>query len=563
MKTSLIAPIALAAALLVAAPALADTLIDNANGVQVDASGKLQRFTGLVIGDDGKVKVVLAKGQRRPLRIARRIDAGGKTLLPGLIDAHGHVIDSPGGGGGLGLVLIQLDLTGTSSLAELQRRLKAHADATSGDGWITGRGWNQELWPDKRFPTAADLDAVVMDRPVWLTRVDGHAAIGNTAALKAAGVMAATVSPTGGQVERSANGVPTGLFIDNAIALVADKIPATTPEVMDRALAAAQVALLANGITAVADMGTSVSGWDAMRRAGERGRLGIRIMSYADGLAPIRSISGSTSGWLYADRLHLGGVKLYADGALGSRGAWLKAPYHDKPNTRGLRFLTDAELGAQAEAAAAGGYQLAIHAIGDAANAQVIRTFEGLNKRHKGDRRWRIEHLQIADPADLKRLKPAGIIASMQPTHQTSDRTMAEARLDPPRLKGAYAWRTIERMGVRLAFGSDFPVESPNPFPGLSAAVSRQDPNGQPPGGWRPVEKVSFATALNGFTRGAAYAGFAEGKIGSLEPGKWADFILVDRDVAQVDQKALAATRVLETWVAGKKLFSADVLPAR
>ena len=185
---------------------------------------------------------------------------------------------------------------------------------------------------------------------------------------------------------------------------------------------------------------------------------------------------GRPSGWLYADRLHLGGVKLYTDGALGSRGAWLKAPYHDKPDTRGLRFLTDAELGAQAEAAAAGGYQLAIHAIGDAANAQVIGAYETLNRTHKGDRRWRIEHLQIADVADLKRLKPAGIIASMQPTHQTSDRTMAEARLDPPRLEGAYAWRTIEKLGVRLAFGSDFPVESPNPFPGLSAAISRQDP---------------------------------------------------------------------------------------
>ena len=554
MKTILIAPIGLATAL--AAPALADTLIDNANGVQVDAAGKLQHFTGIVIGDDGKVRRLLIKGQKRPFKIARRIDAGGKTLLPGLIDAHGHVIDSPGGGGGLGLVLLQLDLSGSDSLTAVQRRLKDYADANPGTSWITGRGWNQELWADKSFPTAADLDAVVADRPVWLTRVDGHAAVGNSAALRAAGVTNATADPSGGRIERRANGEPTGLFIDNAIALVADKIPATSPETMDRALEAAQTVLLANGLTAVADMGTSTKGWNAMRRLGEAGRLKIRIISYSDGLEPLRSISkNAPTAWLYGDRLHLGGVKLYADGALGSRGAWLKAPYADKPDTRGLRFLTDAELAAQAEQAASGGYQLAIHAIGDAANAQVITTYEGLNRRFKGDRRWRIEHLQVADPADLKRLKPAGIIASMQPTHQTSDRTMAEARLDPPRLKGAYAWRTIEKLGVRLAFGSDFPVESPNPFPGLSAAVSRQDPNGQPPGGWRPEEKVSFATALNGFTRGAAYAGFAEAKIGSLEPGKWADFILVDRDVAAVDQKALAATKVLETWVAGKKVW--------
>ena len=539
MKTALIALTAL-----LAAPAAADTLIDNANGVQVDAAGKLQRFTGILIGDDGKVVRTLRKGQPRPAATVR-IDAGGKTLLPGLIDAHGHVM-------GLGFGALQLDLTGTSSLADLQARLAAYAAANPGNGWIQGRGWNQEMWADKRFPTSADLDAIVSDRPVWLGRVDGHAGVANSAALKVAGVTAATVSPAGGRIEN-------GLLVDAAMALVESKIPAPTPAMFDAALAKAQALMLANGLTAAADMGTSADDWAAMNRAGAAGTLRTRILGYAGGIPAMRAINGGRpSGWLYADRLHLGGVKLYADGALGSRGAWLKAPYHDKPDTRGLRFLTDAALGAQAEEAAAAGHQLAIHAIGDAANAQVIGAYEALNRRHKGDRRWRIEHLQIADPADLKRLKPAGIIASMQPTHQTSDRTMAEARLDPPRLKGAYAWRTIERSGVRLAFGSDFPVEHPNPFPGLAAAVSRQDPSGQPPGGWRSEEKVSFATALNGLTRGAAYAGFADRKIGSLEPGKWADFIIVDRDVATVDQKALAATKVLETWVAGKKMFSAD-----
>jgi predicted amidohydrolase YtcJ len=249
------------------------------------------------------------------------------------------------------------------------------------------------------------------------------------------------------------------------------------------------------------------------------------------------------------------GVKLYADGALGSRGALLKRPYADKPDTRGLQFLTDAELRKQAGQAAASGFQLAIHAIGDAANAQVISAYEELRKTYKGDRRWRIEHVQVVDPVDIPRIARAGIIASMQPTHQTSDRTMAEARLDPPRLKGAYAWNTIAKSGARLAFGSDFPVESPNPFPGLAAAISRQDPNGVPPGGWRPEERVSFATALAGFTRGAAYAGFAEDRIGSLEPGKWADFILVDRDPTAVTPQALAATQVIETWVGGKKVW--------
>ncbi len=539
MRNTLIA----VAALLAAAPATADTLIDNVKGVQVGASGDVENFTGLLIGDDGKILRVL-HGEKFKLRDGTAVvDGAGRVMLPGLIDAHGHVM-------GLGYQALQLDLTGTTSLADLQARLKAYATANPGDGWILGRGWNQENWNDKKFPTSADLDSVVSDRPVWLGRVDGHASVGNGAAMKAAGVTAATKAPNGGQII-------DGLFVDKAEELVTKFIPGPTPKQQDMALAKAQQLMLSVGLTGAADMGTDADGWAAMNRAGASGALSVRIMSYAAGIPGMKALNeGRPSGWLYADRLHLGGVKLYADGALGSRGAWLKAPYHDKPDTRGLRFLTDAELGAQAEAAAAGGYQLAIHAIGDAANAQVIGAYERLNRRHKGDRRWRIEHLQIADPLDLKRLKPAGIIASMQPTHQTSDRTMAEARLGPDRLGGAYAWATIAGLGVPLAFGSDFPVESPNPFPGLSAAVSRQDPSGQPAGGWRPQERVSFAQALAGFTRGAAYAGFAEDRIGSLEPGKYADFILVDRDVSKVAPGELARTQVMETWVAGKKVWA-------
>jgi predicted amidohydrolase YtcJ len=301
-------------------------------------------------------------------------------------------------------------------------------------------------------------------------------------------------------------------------------------------------------------MSTSLGDWNAMRRAGEAGRLQVRLMVYADELKLLPEVPRPTP-WLYGDRLRMAGIKFYADGALGSRGAWLKAPYTDKPDSRGLQFHSNAELLDLAGQAAAAGFQVATHAIGDAANAQVIATYETLGKRYPGDRRWRIEHAQVVDPVDIPRLAPAGIIASMQPTHQTSDRLMAEARLGPGRLKGAYAWQTIAKTGVTLAFGSDFPVESPNPFPGLAVAVSRQDMNGQPPGGWRPEERVSFDQALAGFTRGAAYAGFAEDEIGSLEPGKWADFILVDRDVSKVDPQVLARTQVLETWVAGKKVW--------
>jgi predicted amidohydrolase YtcJ len=530
---------------LLASPAFADTLIHNANGIQVGADGKLQRFESLLIGDDGKVIRTFTKVQN-PAHAGPRIDAQGRTLLPGLIDAHGHVM-------GLGLAALRLDLTGTRSLAELQSRLRDYA-AANPEGWIVGRGWNQELWPDKRFPTAADLDAVASGRSVALERVDGHALVVNSTALRAAGIDAATRDPAGGRIERDRAGNPTGLLIDAAMALVESKVPAPSTADRERALAKAQELLLANGLTAVADMGTSVQDWIAMRRLGDTKRLGIRILSYAAGLEPLKRLTKPTL-WLHSDRLRLVGVKLYADGALGSRGAWLKRPYADKPDTRGLQFLTNAQLRAQADRAAAAGFQLAIHAIGDAANAQVISAYEQLGQTYQGDRRWRIEHVQVVDPADIPRIGRAGIIASMQPVHQTSDRTMAEARLDAPRLAGAYAWNSIARSGARLAFGSDFPVESPNPFPGLAAAVSRQDPNGVPPGGWRPEERVSFETALAGFTRNAAFAGFAENRIGSLDPGKWADFILVDRDPTRVAPQKLAATEVLQTWVAGKKVW--------
>jgi predicted amidohydrolase YtcJ len=546
------APTAIAAALLVSA-APANTLVHNVNGIQVDADGKLQRFDRLLFGKDGKVISVMAPGIVADVEVQQRIDGGGRTMLPGLIDAHGHVM-------GLGQAALQLDLAGTRSLQELQQRLRDYAAANPTIPWITGRGWNQESWPDKRFPTAGDLDAVVAGRPVWLERVDGHASVGNSAALRAAGITSRTASPTGGKIEKDASGKPTGLFIDAAAGLVQRKVPAPTLAQEDEALLKAQELLLSNGLTAVADMGTSVNDWAAMWRAADARRLNVRIIGYTAGVEPLKLFEKPTD-WLFDDKLRLGGVKLYADGALGSRGAWLKRPYADA-DTVGLRFHSDAELLAMARQACTGGFQLAIHAIGDAANDQVIRTYEQLRPTCPKASRWRMEHFQIADPADIPRLARSGIIASMQPVHQTSDRLMAEKRLDPPRLAGAYAWQTVARSGARLAFGSDFPVEHPNPFPGLAAAISRQDVAGQPAGGWRPQERVSFAQALAGFTRDAAYAGFAEAKFGALEPGKWADFILVDRDPSAVDAQALAGTKVLQTWVAGRMRFDAEAIPA-
>ena len=540
-----------AIAVLLSAPALSTTLIENARGIQIGPDGKIDRFRGLVVNDQGKVVQVLRGPGAPVMPFDKRVDAGGRTLLPGLIDAHGHVI-------GLGLAALQLDLVGTNSVEDLQARLRDYA-GRPGRAWILGRGWNQELWPTKRFPTAADLDAVVPERPVMLERVDGHAVVVNSAALKAAGIAAATKDPVGGKIERDSNGNPTGLLIDAASELVSAKVPPPSPVQLAQALEKAQDLLIATGVTATADMGTSAADWAVMQKAAADGRLKVRIMSYSAGLKPIETIARlGPSNWLYEDRLRMGGVKLYSDGALGSRGAYLKQPYADQRDTRGLRFLTDEELRDQAGKAAALGYQIAIHAIGDGANAQVISAYEGLSAKYGKERRWRIEHFQIVDPTDIPRLAPAGIIASMQPVHQTSDRLMAEKRLGPDRLAGAYAWRSVIKSGARIAFGSDYPVESPNPFPGLAAAISRQDMNGQPPGGWIPEERVTFEQALSAFTRDAAYAGFGEQKFGALEPGKWADFIIVDRDVSAADPQALARTQVLETWVAGKKIWSAS-----
>jgi predicted amidohydrolase YtcJ len=539
--------LALSAALL-SSPAWPDTLVSNVHGIQATADGGLQHFRALVIGEDGKVRQVLEHPELVRLEgITRSVDGKGRILLPGLIDAHGHVLD-------LGFAALRLDLTGTKSLEDLQRRLRDYSAGHPNDPWVIGFGWNQELWPDKRFPTSADLDAVIRDRPVLLERVDGHAVVVNSAALKAAGVIADTPSPPGGQIH-------DGMFVDAARTLLDRAVPKPDAKQLDRAFAKAQEILLGFGVTSTGSMSTSLEDWNTFRRSGERGELRVRLMSYMLGTEPIKAIPRPTP-WLYDDRLRMVGVKLYGDGALGSRGAWLKQSYSDKPDTRGSQFHSDAELLRLADRAAAAGFQVATHAIGDAANAQVIAVYEQLHRRYAGDPRWRIEHFQIADPADIQRLAPAGIIASMQPTHQTSDRLMAEKRLGPNRLAGAYAWRSVLKSGAKLAFGSDFPIESPNPFPGISAAISRQDVNGQPPGGWIPSERLTRGQALHAFTRGAAYAGFAEEKVGALEPGKWADFIIVDRDPEKVNPQELARTQVLETWIAGKQVWVREPIAA-
>jgi predicted amidohydrolase YtcJ len=524
-------------------------LVDNVNGYTIDSHGALLRFNGVLIDRQGRVAKLLHEGDARPQRPDFRLDGQNRTMLPGLFDAHGHV-------SGLGFQALSLDLSGTASLTAAQDALRAYAAAHETPAWIRGGGWNQERWGLGRFPTAADLDMAVKDRPVMLERIDGHAVLVNSAALAAAGVTAKTADPAGGRIERDAKGNPTGLFIDAARALVERVAPPALPRERDTAIAKAQDILLADGITSTADMGTSVEDWESMRRLGDGNRLRMRITSYASGIDTLLVVAGSEpTPWLYGGRLRMIGVKLYADGALGSRGAWLKQPYADMPATRGLQFLDDAKLRNLMSRAAMDGFQVAIHAIGDAANAQALDAIGELAETYKGDRRWRIEHAQIVDPADLPRFARNGTIASMQPTHATSDHAMAGKRLGPARLAGAYAWKAMLDNRVPLAFGSDYPVEKPDVFAGLAAAVTRQDAAGDPPGGFLPEQRITLTQALAAFTTGAAYAARAEDRVGSLEPGHFADFILLDRDPFQVEPGALRETRVTETWIGGVRAW--------
>ena len=541
-----------AAFALVALPsaALADTLVYNVDGIRIDEEGKVDRFAAMLVSDEGRILQVLDEGAKLP-KAEFGFDGKGKTVIPGLIDAHLHMM-------GVGFGALTLDLSQTRSLADAQRAIADFAAANPGRQWIIGRGWNQELWGLGRFPTAAELDAVVSDRPVALERVDGHATWVNTQALQLAGVTAGTRDPDGGRIERMAGSQkPAGVLVDAASSLVYKVVPEPRPRERDLALQKAQDLLLSMGITAAADMGTTLEDWQTFRRAGDAGSLKMRIMSYAAGVEAMELIGGpGPSPWLYGDKLRLNGVKLYLDGALGSRGAWLKRPYHDDPGNTGLPMLKPDQLRNLMSRAAMDNFQIAAHAIGDAANAELLAAIEELAETYGGDRRWRIEHAQIVDPADIATFGKHGIIASMQPVHQTSDRLMAEARLGPDRLGGAYAWASIEKSGARLAFGSDAPVESPDPFAGWATAFTREDAQGQPFGGWLPQERVTREEALAGFSADAAYAGFAEDRFGRLVIGEWADFVVLDRDPMLASAGDLRQAKVLETWVAGRRVYS-------
>lgn len=475
----------------------------------------------------------------------RVIDLAGRAVTPGLIDAHSHLA-------GLGEALSQVDLTAAPTYDEVIRRVREAAAKVPAGTWVQGRGWDQNLWPEKDFPTQDALSAAVPDHPVWLTRVDGHAALVNARAMEILQIGPDIQDPPGGRFLRDMEGRPTGVLIDNAME-VASRMPAASVETRRREILAAARHCLALGLTTVSDMGvgpTEVEGYAQLREAGE---------------LPIRSalFLGDNEEWLARwfergpqidpeARLLVRGVKLYADGALGSRGAALVEPYSDDASNMGLMTSTGAHLEDISRRAAKAGFQVAVHAIGDRGGLVALDAMEKGMGGAKPGLRYRLEHSQVLRVQDIQRMAKLGIIASMQPTHATSDMPWADERLGEGRLERAYAWRKVLDAGGRLALGSDFPVESADPRLGLYAAVTRQDLAGQPAGGWLPGERLTREEALRGFTLDAAWSLFLDKEVGSLEVGKRADLVVFARDPMTIPEAEIPKAEIDYTLVDGQ-----------
>ncbi|HQR67537.1 MAG TPA: amidohydrolase [Thermoanaerobaculia bacterium] len=549
----------LAAALLggalVSAPAAAADAPLLLTGATVYTSWDAAPRAAAVLALDGKVAFVGDESEARKRAPGATVVAlPGAVVYPGFVDAHAHVP-------GLGMSKESLDLRGRSK-EEVLALVRAAAARTPEGEWIRGRSWDQNLWPGKAFPTAAELDAVAPRHPVFLTRVDGHALWVNGLAMERAGVTAATADPEGGKILRAAGGAPSGIFVDNAEALVVRAIGDPTPAARRRYLAAGMKAAAASGLTGVGDAsGFDRTGLDVLRAMAREKALPVRL--YATVGAETKDLEGLLrEGRVAEGRLTVRAVKMYADGALGSRGAALLSDYSDDPGNRGLVLTPPGKMDEIALACAKAGWQLWTHAIGDRGNRLALDAYEkALAAARPNDARFRIEHAQVVAPEEIPRFAKLGVIASMQPTHATSDMPWAEARLGPVRIRGAYAWRSFLAAGVRLAGGSDFPVEAESPLLGLYAAITRQDPSGRPPGGWYPDQRLSRREALRLFTADAAFAEFAETRRGRIAPGFDADLTVLDRDVVSdaVPAAEIPKAKVLLTVVGGEVVFG----PAR
>ncbi|PXF63547.1 amidohydrolase [Kangiella spongicola] len=521
------------------------TLLHNINGYTIK-DGQLEQFDSILF-EDGEILAVGAHAELAEMNsFSISLDGKGKTLLPGLIDAHGHIL-------GLGLNLMRVDLRGVDSESDSAEKVANYA-LLSDSRWILGRGWNQVLWLNKEFPTKSSLDKVIADKPVWLRRIDGHAGWANSKALELAGISKDTPDPDGGKIIRDEEGNATGVLIDAAMSLVENKIPPLNRKERKAALNLAFDHLIELGVTSVHDAGVDFETYKLMLELSGKDRIPLRVYTMLGGSDP-RLEAMLKYGKVNQPFLKIRSVKLYTDGALGSRGAALLEPYSDEPDNKGLLLTDKKKLGQYFKLITKYGFQVNTHAIGDAANHLVLEQLAKLDKEASAKTlRHRIEHAQVVVPEEIPMFAKLGVIASMQPTHATSDMNMAGDRLGEERLEGAYAWRTFLDNGVIIASGSDFPVEKANPFLGLHAAVTRQDSDNQPKDGWLPSQKLTVAEALKSFTIDAAYAGFWENEIGSLEAGKKADFILIDRDIFTVPEEQIDDVQVLETWIDGKRV---------
>ncbi len=536
--------------LLMPVTAFAATALHNVTGYSSSDAGIIE-FSVLVFDTDGRV---VATGDETLLDAhpkAERIDGQGKFVLPGLIDAHAHVY-------GLGYLQVSLNLAGTPSVEDAVRSIGEYANDNPHVGWILGRGWNQVLWPVKEFPEAGDIDPVVNDRPVWLRRVDGHAGWANSATLEMAGIDDDTPDPVGGKILRDRNGHATGVLIDKAMGLVQAHIPEASKDDIRVAHKMAFEALLALGMTGVHDAGVAIDEVEVYVSEANDGDLSMRVYAMLSGAGSNLDALGNPIRALGNDRLEISSVKIYADGALGSRGAAMLEPYSDDDENRGLPFVSQAELNESVQKANDMGFQVGVHAIGDQGNRMVLNAFEKAQNGKQSALRNRVEHAQIIALDDIPRFSKLGVIASMQPIHATSDMNMAEDRVGADRIQGGYAWRRLLDTGAVIASGSDFPVEPANPFLGLYAAVTRQDRNEMPDNGWYSDQALSRAEALHSFTLAAAFAAHQEDRMGSLEPGKWADFIVVDRDYFEIPAAEIDDITVLQTWVGGVLAYDAN-----
>jgi predicted amidohydrolase YtcJ len=501
---------------------------------------------------------ILFAGSEREVRAlagprTRIVDVHGATVIPGMVDAHAHLA-------GLGTALANVNLAGSATYDEVIARVVARSKDVKPGEWITGRGWDQNRWPDKQFPTHEALSKAFPNNPVVLTRIDGHALLANAMAMRAAKITAATPDPSGGRILRLSDNSPSGVFVDNAEGLIERAEPSSTREQTTKRILAAIAEANRWGLIGVHDPGEPREIIDIYESLAKAGKYNLRnyVLISDDSADIVHYASIGPRSDLYDGRIWVRAIKLYADGALGSRGAALLAPYSDDPTNTGLLVSTPAHLERVAEYALRNGFQVATHAIGDRGNRVVLDAYDqALKAVPTADHRFRIEHAQTISPSDIPRFAALGVIPSMQASHQTSDMRWAETRLGPERIKGAYAWRSLLNTGVIIPDGSDFPVEEVNPLISFHSAVTRQDATNWPQGGWYPEQVMTRSEALKAMTIWPAYAAFQEKIMGSITPGKYADFVVLDQDIMSVTASDILKTNVTSTWIGGKAVYEA------